>query len=267
MPVTKWGDRYPTVTASASASIDTSDFLRKSGDILEGDLDIDKHRVINLPEPIDNDDAVTLRYADANYLKCREGIITNELVMQSKTTFENGLDVESTLNMNNHPITNVPSPEQNSDAANKAYVDVVRAELASKLDIAGGTVNGLVTMENILTLENILNMQAVIDMNRRKIINLATPTHNTDAATKAYVDTKLPADGGVMEGELDMDGNKIINVAAPVDSSDAATKAYVDEVQARLDELRELTGMLAARVALIEGALNLGRSPSAAGIS
>lgn len=41
-----------------------------------------------------------------------------------------------------------------------------------------------------------------LDFGSQKGINLATPSANTDAATKAYADTKLPLAGGTLTGTL-----------------------------------------------------------------
>ena len=64
-----------------------------------------------------------------------------------------------------------------------------------------------------------------LDALTNKIVNLGTPTANTDAATKAYVDsadaTKLPLAGGTLTGALTLSG-------APTANLQAATKAYVD---------------------------------------
>jgi hypothetical protein len=97
-------------------------------------------------------------------------------------------------------------------------------------------------------------------MNSQKITNLATPTSNTDASTKAYVDTSISnliagapgtldtldeiaaalADtanfsdtvvlksGSTMSGALAMGTNKITGLGTPTNSADAATKNYVD---------------------------------------
>ena len=99
-------------------------------------------------------------------------------------------------------------------------------------------------------------------MNSQKITNLATPTSNTDASTKAYVDTSITnliagapgtldtldeiaaalADtanfsdtvvlksGSTMSGALAMGTNKITGLGTPTNSADAATKNYVDTV-------------------------------------
>jgi hypothetical protein len=97
-------------------------------------------------------------------------------------------------------------------------------------------------------------------MNSQKITNLATPTSNTDASTKAYVDTSITnlidgapgtldtlneiaaalADqsnfsdtvvlkaGSTMSGNLAMGTNKVTGMGDPTSAQDAATKNYVD---------------------------------------
>ena len=97
-------------------------------------------------------------------------------------------------------------------------------------------------------------------MNSQKITNLATPTDNTDASTKAYVDTSIAnlidgapgtldtlneiaaaiADtanfsdtvvlksGSTMSGNLAMGTNKVTGMGDPTSAQDAATKNYVD---------------------------------------
>jgi hypothetical protein len=99
-------------------------------------------------------------------------------------------------------------------------------------------------------------------MNSQKITNLATPTSNTDASTKAYVDTSISnliagapgtldtldeiaaalADtanfsdtvvlksGSTMSGALAMGTNKVTGMGDPTSAQDAATTNYVDTV-------------------------------------
>jgi len=99
-----------------------------------------------------------------------------------------------------------------------------------------------------------------VSLNSQKITNLATPTSNTDASTKAYVDTSIAnlidgapstldtlneiaaalndtanfADtvvlksGSTMTGALAMGTNKITGLGDPTNAQDAATKNYID---------------------------------------
>lgn len=97
----------------------------------------------------------------------------------------------------------------------------------TKLSLSGGTMTG------------------PINMNSQKIINLANPTANNDAANKIFVDTAfqtleaevnqqllayLQLKGGTMTGILDMGDYRITSLAAPSAGTDAATKQYVDNV-------------------------------------
>ena len=78
-----------------------------------------------------------------------------------------------------------------------------------------------------------------LNLGNKKIVGLATPTSNTDAATKKYVDDNTAApdlsdylekDGTVaMTGDLNVGNNKIVGLATPVSNTDAATKKYVDD--------------------------------------
>ena len=99
-----------------------------------------------------------------------------------------------------------------------------------------------------------------VSLNSQKVTNLATPTDNTDASTKAYVDTSIAnliagapstldtldeiaaalndtanfsdtvvlKSGSTMTGNLAMGTNKITGLGTPSSSTDAATKGYVD---------------------------------------
>jgi hypothetical protein len=101
-----------------------------------------------------------------------------------------------------------------------------------------------------------------VSANSQKITNLGTPTSNTDASTKAYVDTSIAnlidgapstldtlneiaaalADnasfsdtvvlksGSTMTGALAMGTNKITGLGEPTLAQDAATKNYIDTV-------------------------------------
>ena len=78
-------------------------------------------------------------------------------------------------------------------------------------------------------------MTGNLNMGTKKISNLATPTSNTDAVTKKYVDD-LPRggsgdfkkDGSVpMTGNLNMNSKRVINLPVPVDSTDAASVSWV----------------------------------------
>jgi hypothetical protein len=73
-------------------------------------------------------------------------------------------------------------------------------------------------------------MSGEIAMGTSKITGLGTPSASTDAATKAYADTKLPLAGGTMTGAIAMGTNKITGAGNPTDAQDVVTKYYLDNV-------------------------------------
>lgn len=103
----------------------------------------------------------------------------------------------------------------------EAQVTGLVADLASKLNLSGGTMSG------------------VIDMNSHKITNVTDPTAAQDAATKFYVDDTvgnyLPLSGGTMTGAVNMNNFKITNLGLCTNSGDAANKGYVDSVATGLN--------------------------------
>jgi hypothetical protein len=76
-----------------------------------------------------------------------------------------------------------------------------------------------------------------LNLNNNRIINLANPTNNQDAASKLYCDTNslivesncLLINGtNYMEADMDLNSHKIINLTDPSNTQDAATKNYID---------------------------------------
>ena len=82
-------------------------------------------------------------------------------------------------------------------------------------------------------------------METKKIVGLATPTSNTDAATKKYVDDNagspdlsdyLEKDGTVtMTGNLNLGNNKIVNLSDPTTDQEAANRGWVRKQIERFD--------------------------------
>ena len=135
-----------------------------------------------------------------------------------------------------------------------------------------GNVTGNVTANTGTSAFNHVNISGSLDMDAgtsATITGLSNPVQNSDAATKAYVDTsianvidnapaaldtlnelaaamgddasfsttvtnsiatKLPKAGGTMTGAIAMGTNKITGLGTPSAGTDAATKAYADSV-------------------------------------
>lgn len=119
------------------------------------------------------------------------------------------------------------------------------AELKAKFDEAGNRLknylNKIIPMLNgaFGGEGNVLSGGMLIgdlDVNRNRLFGVPTPTTDSDAASKEYVDSavadakgaSLPIAGGVMAGDISMGGNTVKGLKAPSAGADAATKDYVD---------------------------------------
>ena len=75
-------------------------------------------------------------------------------------------------------------------------------------------------------------MLGSINMANNCVNNVSNPSANTDAATKAYVDsnavTRLAKSGDTMLGALAMSSNKISGLGDPISLQDCSTKSHVD---------------------------------------
>ena len=80
-------------------------------------LDIDNHKMENLPEPLEDGDAVNKKYVD--------GIVEDFLTLKQGLIRENGGFnlVDSYINMNFNNIRNVGYPKHNEDAVPRSFVD------------------------------------------------------------------------------------------------------------------------------------------------
>lgn len=130
------------------------------------------------------------------------------------------------INMGGQKITNVGNPTENTDVANKIFVDTAFQTLESEM---GTTLAGYLQLKGG-------TMTGVLDMGGHYIQNVETPQTDDEAANKGYVDGQveglqstvnsslnnyLPLSGGTLTGALTLSGN-------PSQGNHAANKAYVD---------------------------------------
>ena len=140
-------------------------------------LDIDNHKMENLPDPVDDKDAVNKKYID--------GIVENLTLKQGLIRENGGFNlVDSYINMNFHNIRNVGLPKDESDAVPRRFVDSEIKEVEEKIQKIKEK-----SEERPFLKEN-GNYQAStsINMNFNKLLNLQKPTEPYDAVTKDYVD-------------------------------------------------------------------------------
>ena len=89
-------------------------------------LDIDNHKMENLPDPVDEKDAVNKKYIDDAF---------KQLTLKQGLVRENGGFnlVDSYINMNFNNIRNVGTPKHNEDAVPRSFVENMIKEVEEKI--------------------------------------------------------------------------------------------------------------------------------------
>ena len=130
-------------------------------------LDIDNHKMENLPDPVDEKDAVNKKYID--------GIVENLTLKQGLIRENGGFNlVDSYINMNFHNIRNVGLPKDEADAVPRSFVD-------SAVDSLKETTEK--TMVDVFTrLGKMLNE----DLKKRKHIITASASYHGDLIKGDY---------------------------------------------------------------------------------
>lgn len=96
----------------------------------------------------------------------------------------------SAINAVNHRIQNVSNPQDNTDAANKQYVDNAVSGVQTNIDTVSGTVDDIIDGTESLPYlpDNGGTLTGALNMGNNKITMGATPTETTDVTNKGYVD-------------------------------------------------------------------------------
>ena len=90
-------------------------------------LDIDNHKIENLPDPVDEKDAVNKKYID--------DVVENLTLKQGLIRENGGFNlVDSYINMNFNNIRNVGLPKQSEDAVPRSFVDSMIKEVEEKIE-------------------------------------------------------------------------------------------------------------------------------------
>ena len=140
-------------------------------------LDIDNHKMENIPDPVDDQDAANKKYID--------GIVENLTLKQGLIRENGGFNlVDSYINMNFQNIRNVGLPKHEADAVPRRFVDEEILTVEEKIQKIKEK-----SEERPFLKEN-GNYKALtsINMGFNRLLNLQKPTEPYDAVTKDYVD-------------------------------------------------------------------------------
>ena len=158
-------------------------FLNVSGDVMNGDLNMQGNKIINLPEPTEETEPCSKKFCEANFLSLT------------------GNAMKGDLNMQRNKIINLPEPTSSAEACTKKYCDDL-------------LVNYNPYSEYLIRSPNCIKLKTNICMDGKKIFNLAKPTDLRQAANKEYVDEIVPKiipfKIDTREQNLNISANKIL---------------------------------------------------------
>ena len=131
--------------------------------VSNSDLDMGNHKIKDMAQPTDDNDAVNKYYVDHNFL--------NRLKPNA---------LGGDLDMRGHKIIVLGNPSNPNDASTKAYVDNEIAKIQSGIDLS-----------DYLKKDGSVAMTGNLDMNNKQIKDMAQPTDDNDVTTKKYFEGKL----------------------------------------------------------------------------
>ena len=182
-------------------SMDTTQFVSKSGSTMTGDLILQSQ-----PYPVhgNTNKAISYNTARAIFLSKKEGG-----------------SMEQTLDMNNNTIFNVKDPLQADQATNKKYVD---NQLAKKLD-----------KDTTIDMKDNAITNVKFPVNQKDVATVEYITQRITNSQKNY----LKLDGTTsMSGDLNLNNNKIINLQT--DSKNSKSAVNVELMENEITDLRNL---------------------------
>ena len=195
---------------------------------MKGNLKLANNKITDLAAPTTDTDAATKKYVDdsapnlSDYLE-KDGSIA----------------MTGSLKMNQHKIIGPAEPTFLTHATTKQYVD------SSISTAVVGVAGRIPDTSDFLKKDGSVTMTGNLNLGNKKIVGLTTPTSNTDAATKKYVDDNagspdlsdyLEKDGTVaMTGNLNLNNNKIVNLSDPTTDQEAANRGWVRKQIERFD--------------------------------
>lgn len=156
-------------------------YLQRTGDTFEGNLDMDGYRIQNLPTPAADSDAATRGYVDSQ-------IGSTSGSQNISQVLDEGNLANQSINMGDNDITNLATPDADSDAVNRGYV------MDNYLNRNSDSMNGYIDMNgnairNAGTIESPL-ISGQLDLNSSKIVNVSQPENPGDVVTLEYFNSQ-----------------------------------------------------------------------------
>ena len=140
-------------------------------------LDIDNQKMENVPDPVDEKDAVNKKYID--------GVVEALTLKQGLVRENGGFNlVDSYINMNFNRVRNIPYPHHNEDAVPRSFLDGKINEVEERIQ----KIKEKSEERPFLKENGKYQASTSINMDFNKLLNLQKPTEPYDAATKDYVD-------------------------------------------------------------------------------
>ena len=174
----------------------------------KGNIDMRGYTLMNVLDPADAQDVATKKYVDA----ANRAFIFNE----------NKYLAVGEVSMGGKRLENVGTPLENSQAANKFYVNAL-VEVATAGDKALRKIQ-----------DGVFASEGDIDMNGNSITGLPNPVDKDAVVNKNYVDNggaiiKNPDGSFTAFSDIDLIGYRLKNLSNPKDDRDAVNKFYVDK--------------------------------------
>lgn len=186
-------------------------------------LDLNHQRIINLGIPTNYNDATSLGYSDARYLK-----VDVPSHMNATVTFTGG-----------STITGIPLPVSALDVVNKEYVDNIVTGGITNLDNYYINKSGSIGITGHYVWDGTTIASSI--MLNTTDLSLTSSTFSVANGTANFSNTTIGLSGTTFVGQISLSGNLVITgdriidvgsnrirgVAAPINGSDAANKDFV----------------------------------------
>ncbi|MBF5051165.1 hypothetical protein CLAVI_000801 [Candidatus Clavichlamydia salmonicola] len=202
-------------------------FLRITGGIMEGSLDMNKKYLLTgLMPPSNPTDAVSLEFLQKSYISIHGGYLMGSLLMKGTST-----------------ITGLPSPVNPKDAisleyANLNYFPLKGGSLMGNLDLMGNSLTGIPSPKkkndavNLQTLENTITKK-IEEATTPMLTQIESTSINLKKITGIVtsLDSSLNINGGTMQGSISMNNTHYFtDLPDPIEGTQAINLRSVVEL-------------------------------------